>query len=105
MDVRVYATLRPIVGGRKVVLADRDAATVRDVIDDLIARFPALRERLLSPEAQIRPYVAVMVDGRDVRHLGGLDAAVPAGAEIDIFPPVAGGAGASTRTARGGAEP
>ena len=94
MDVRVYATLRPIVGGRKVVLADGNVATVRDVIDGLVTRFPALRERLLSPEGEIRPYVAVMVDGRDVRHLGGLDAAVCAGAEVDIFPPVAGGAGA-----------
>ncbi len=92
MEVRVYATLRPIVGGRSVSLPDRAGATVADVIDGLIARFPALRERLLSDEGEIRPYVAVMVDGRDVRHVGGLGAVVPAGAEIDIFPPVAGGA-------------
>ena len=51
MEVRVYATLRPIVGGRSVSLPDRDAATVADVIDDLIGRFPALRERLLSDES------------------------------------------------------
>ena len=92
MEVRVYATLRPIVGGRSVALPDREAATVADVIDDLIGRFPALRERLLSDEGEVRPYVAVMLDGRDVRHVGGLSATVPAGAEIDIFPPVAGGA-------------
>lgn len=101
MDVRVYATLRPIVGGRKVSLPDNDETTVRDVIEDLIARFPALRDRLLSAENEIRPYVAVMVDGRDVRHLGGLDAAVPPGAEVDIFPPIAGGAGAVTPAAGG----
>ncbi len=91
MEIRVYATLRPIVGGRSVSLPDRDGATVAQVIDDLIARFPALRERLLSEAGEIRPYVAVMLDGRDVRHVGGLSATVPAGAEIDIFPPVAGG--------------
>ena len=91
MEVRVYATLRPIVGGRSVSLPDRDAATVADVIDDLIGRFPALRERLLSEAGEVRPYVAVMLDGRDVRHVGGLSARVPAGAEIDIFPPIAGG--------------
>ena len=34
----------------------------------------------------------ILFDGRDVRHVGGLSATVPAGAEIDIFPPVAGGA-------------
>ena len=92
MEVRVYATLRPIVGGRSVSLPDRAGATVGGVIDDLIERFPALRERLLSDEGDVRPYVAVMLDGRDVRHVGGLAAAVPDGAEIDIFPPVAGGA-------------
>jgi len=101
VEVRLYATLRPIVGGRLVELPDTEASDVRSLIDALIARFPALAGRLLSEAGEIRPYVAVMIDGRDVRHLGGLDAPVPAGAEVDIFPPVAGGAGARVAEAGG----
>lgn len=105
MEVRVYATLRPIVGGRLVRLPDSAASDVRSLIAALIERFPGLSERLLSEEGALRPYVAVMVDGRDVRHLGGLDARVAAGAEVDIFPPVAGGAGASPMSGGAGARP
>ncbi|SVD26471.1 uncharacterized protein METZ01_LOCUS379325, partial [marine metagenome] len=38
-----------------------------------------------------RPYVAVMVNGRDIRHTGGLETPLEPDAELDIFPPVAGG--------------
>ena len=91
MQVRLYATLRPIVGGRSVTL-DLPPGAVRDVLDALLAAYPDLRPRLLDEAGQVRPYVAVMVGGRDIRHLGGLDAPVDADSQIDIFPPVAGGA-------------
>ena len=90
MHVRVYATLRPLVGGRSVDLDD-GCATAGDVIKELIGRFPALSDRLLDPHGAVRPYVAIMVDGRDIRHVGGLHTAVGPDSELDIFPPVAGG--------------
>ena len=90
IEVRVYATLRPLVGGRSVVL-DGAFATVGDVLDALVARFPDLRERLLDDDGAVRRFVAVMVNGRDIRHLGGRDTPLPAGCELDVFPPVAGG--------------
>jgi molybdopterin synthase sulfur carrier subunit len=91
MEVRVYATLRPIVGGRSVDVPET-ADTVAKLLSHLVERFPGLRERLFADEGGVRPFVAVMVDGRDIRHTGGLDTAVPPDAVIDIFPPVAGGA-------------
>ena len=96
MEVKVYATLRPIVGGRSVTLEPGDSVpasdcaitTIRDVLHQLIGRFPDLA---------VRPYVAVMVDGRDIRHTGGLDTPVPPDSQLDIFPPVAGGAANARR--------
>ena len=76
-------------GGRNVTL-DAPLATVQDVIDELLRRFPDLEERLVEKGA-VRPYVAVMVNGRDIRHTGGLETPLPPDAELDIFPPVAGG--------------
>lgn len=90
MEVRLYATLRPVTGGGRVDLA-RLYATVGEVLDGLIERFPDLRALLFASEGGVRPLVAIMVDGRDIRHLDGLTTAIAAGSAIDIFPPVAGG--------------
>jgi molybdopterin synthase sulfur carrier subunit len=60
-------------------------------LEELIDRFPDLRPGLLAEDGTVRPFVAVMVDGRDIRHLGGIETPVPDGSTLDIFPPVAGG--------------
>ena len=89
IEVRLYATLRAIAGERSVVVSD-DCSTVRCVVDELISRWPDLSERLYE-DRELRPYIALMVDGRDIRHLEGLATALTASSEIDLFPPVAGG--------------
>lgn len=91
MEVRLYATLRPIVGGRSVAVPDR-CTTIGEVLSTLSADYPDLAPHLLDDDGAMRPYVAVMVNGRDIRHLDGLNTAVGADDGIDIFPPVAGGA-------------
>ncbi len=90
MEVRLYATLRPIVGGRTAEVPDH-CATIGDVLTALSADYPDLAPHLLDDEGAVRQYVAVMVDGRDIRHLDGLNTKVGAESGIDIFPPVAGG--------------
>ena len=89
IEVRLYATLRAIAGQRSVTVPE-DCTTVRCVIDDLVTRWPELEERVYD-DREMRPYVAVMVNGRDIRHLEGLDTPITSASELDIFPPVAGG--------------
>ena len=89
IEVRLYATLRAITGQRSVAVSE-SCGSVRELVADLVARWPDLGERLYEGDA-LRPYVAVMVDGRDVRHLDGLDTVLDEDSELDIFPPVAGG--------------
>lgn len=100
MEVRLYATLRQIAGSRSVVL-DPSGDTVRDALDDLIGLHPGLSERILDTNGGTRQYVAIMVNGRDIRHLNGLDTLVSNDSELDIFPPVAGGAVAGGAVAGG----
>ncbi|HJM74974.1 MAG TPA: ubiquitin-like small modifier protein 1 [Dehalococcoidia bacterium] len=92
MEIRLYATLRPIVGGRTVEVPNR-CATIGDVLATLSDDYPDLAPHLLDDDGAMRPYVAVMVNGRDIRHLDGLQTAIGTDSGIDIFPPVAGGAG------------
>lgn len=92
MDVLFYATLRQIVGGKLVSLDLPAGATVRDVLAAAGARFPRLNELIWTADGQLGDYIKVFVDGREIRHLQSLETPVPAGAEVSIFPPVAGGA-------------
>lgn len=90
IEAKLYATLRAIAGSKSVIL-ERQPGTVGAALEELIDRFPDLRPGLLGEDGAIRPFVAVMVNGRDIRHLGGPDTPLEADAVLDIFPPVAGG--------------
>ncbi len=90
MEIRFYATLRPIVGGRSVTLSD-PAETIGGVLEQLASRYDGLQPQLFDEDGTVRRFVAIMVDGRDIRHLEGLQSRVSAETELDIFPPVAGG--------------
>ncbi|MEZ4835145.1 MAG: hypothetical protein R2873_24690 [Caldilineaceae bacterium] len=46
MEIRLYATLRPIVGKSTVTLDAQPGDTVQSMLDELITRHPALREKL-----------------------------------------------------------
>ncbi len=87
--VRIPPTLRAEVGGERQVEAE--AAAVRDLLEDLAERFPALRDRILE-EGEVAPFVNVYVDGEDVRTLEGPETAVRDGATVILLPAMAGGA-------------
>ncbi len=94
MEVRLYATLRPIVGGPTLQLETEPGASVRTLLDEMIARYPAMQAELFDGEGRLHNNIHVFVNGRDVRYLGGLDIPIPEGASVRIFPPVGGGASA-----------
>jgi sulfur-carrier protein len=79
--VRIPPTLRPETGGAREVPAE--GRTVRDLLNDLTARFPALNGKL--------EYANVYVDGEDVRTLDGHETAVREGATVILLPAMAGG--------------
>jgi molybdopterin converting factor small subunit len=61
------------------------------VLDELREQWPRLERRLRDERGELRRYVNVYVNGEDCRLLGGLSAAVPPGAEVQVIPSVAGG--------------
>jgi sulfur-carrier protein len=87
--VRIPPTLRAEVGGERQVAATGD--TVREVLEDLIERFPGLGAQLVEDD-DIAPFVNVYVEGEDVRTLDGLETPVRDGATVILLPAMAGGA-------------
>ena len=88
--VRVPPVLREQSAGAREVEAT--GGTVRELLDDLTSRMPALGERIYDGD-EIRPFVNVYVDGEDVRTLGGLDAPVREDSTVVLLPAMAGGRG------------
>ena len=93
MQVHFYATLRQIVGGKTVEMPLTHGVTVREMIDEIITRYPRLRPELLDENGHLYRHVHVFINGRDASLLDdGLETKVMPEDTVNIFPPVAGGA-------------
>jgi molybdopterin converting factor small subunit len=93
--VRIPPPLRASTNGERQVEAT--GATVRDVLDDLTSRFPALRGQVFEGDT-IAPFINVFLESEDVRTLDGLDTSVADNSTVMLLPAMAGG---SPRVLRG----
>ena len=91
--MRIPPTLRGETEGAREVEAR--GRTVRELLDDLTTRFPALRRQLLEDE-ELAPFVNVYVEGEDVRTREGLETAVDDGSNVILLPAMAGGSSAKS---------
>jgi molybdopterin synthase sulfur carrier subunit len=66
-------------------------ATVGEVLTNLDAAFPGVRERLFDDAGEIRRFILVHVNGEDIRFLDALKTPVGDRDEISITPALAGG--------------
>ena len=79
--IRIPHTLREQTGGEREVLAA--GGTVRDLLDDLTARFPGLSGQL--------EYANVYVEGEDIRTRDGYETRVADSDTVILLPAMAGG--------------
>jgi molybdopterin synthase sulfur carrier subunit len=91
-QVRLYATLRRRTGGEGAVEVPWSPGdTIGEVMGELVRRRPGLDGHILDSGGAVLPHVSVFLDGRDIRHLDGLETRVDRDTDISVFPPVAGG--------------
>lgn len=97
IEVRIPTILRTYTGGEKAV--DANGATLAELIEDLEANHPGLKERLLDAKddgsSDLRRFVNVYVNDEDVRFTGGLGTALGDGDQVVVLPAVAGGSSAA----------
>jgi molybdopterin synthase sulfur carrier subunit len=91
IKVRVFGTLRQVVGTREIEVEGGAGDTVGEVLQRLLAACPGLEARVLDDQGHLRPAVNVFVRGRSITFRDGLDTALQEGEDIALFPPVAGG--------------
>jgi MoaD family protein len=90
VQVRIPTILRPDAGGQAVVEAN--GATLGELFADLVTRFPALKDKVITEDGQLHKFVNVYVNDDDVRYLDKLDTKIADDDVITILPAVAGGA-------------
>lgn len=89
ITVRIPSPFQPLVGGKANVEAS--GGNLKELLADLEAQFPGIRERLYDNEGKLRRFVNLYVNDEDVRSLEGEDTALNDGDEVSIIPAIAGG--------------
>ena len=92
MIVNYYATLRQVVGRRQVDFVLPQGGTLRQLVKEMVKRYPGLKNEMLDPQGNLYGHIHIFVNGRDSTFLdGSLDSILEPQDTISIFPPVGGG--------------
>ena len=79
--------------GKSVEMEIQGARDILDVIAQLDARVPNIKDRLLDEHDRTRPYINIYVNEENIRDLEGESTKAKDGDVIYILPSVAGGKG------------
>jgi molybdopterin converting factor small subunit len=88
VTVRIPTPLRTLTGGEDQVKIA--GSSVQAVIDNLEAKHPGIKERLVDDKG-VRRFVNLYLGDEDIRFLDGLATQLKDGDELSIVPAIAGG--------------
>jgi MoaD family protein len=91
MQVRVYATLRDLVNAKAIELDVRETTSVRRLLKQAGELYPGLSAKLWNEQDELSRSIQVLVNGRAIAYLEGLQTQVRPEDRVDLFPPVGGG--------------
>ncbi|TET64670.1 MoaD/ThiS family protein [Candidatus Aerophobetes bacterium] len=89
VKVRIPAPLLKLTNNQ--VEVDCNGETVSQILEDLGAKFPGIKERICDKEGKVRKFINIYVNEQDVRLLKGEATGVKEGDEVSIIPAIAGG--------------
>jgi sulfur-carrier protein len=89
--IKLFATLRDIAGMREMQVEFREGETVRELLADVTAQHPTLGAAIWTPDGNLTGLVHILVHGRNIEWLNGLDTVIKADDQLVFLPPSAGG--------------
>lgn len=91
VTVRIPTVLRELAGGRAEVQAS--GGNVAEVLSEVGEEHPDLLDRITEDDGELREFLNLYVNGRNIRMAEELETGVEDGDEISITPSIAGGLG------------
>jgi molybdopterin synthase sulfur carrier subunit len=93
VKVRTILTLKKVMGSGEIQLSLPERSTLGELITTLADRWgDELASHLYEPESKrVRPYIRLMVNGRDIAFLNRMETVLQSGDEVLMLPPVSGG--------------
>ena len=93
VTVRTILTIKKILGKGEIELSVPEKSTMQELVTTLVNSFgDELASLLLDPKTRkILPHIRLMVNGRDIAFLSGMETVLQPGDDVLILPPVSGG--------------
>ena len=87
--VKLYTSLREIAGEKETRV---NAETIKETLNILSKKYGNnFKNHLLDDDGNLKPFFHIMVNGRKIGLLNGVETKLKNGDVVDIFPPVGGG--------------
>lgn len=88
VTARFLGVFRSISGKNQVTIKFKDAVMLRDAVRRIVEEMPELKRALIDPELEDpRPNTLILVNGREISILNGLETILKDGDEV-VFVPV-----------------
>ncbi len=89
--LKLFSTLRDAVGIKELTIPVETGQTVREMIEVISSVNATLGQKIIEENGELTGLVHILVNGRNIMWLKGLDTMLTADDEIILLPPTAGG--------------
>lgn len=89
--LKLFSTLRDAVGLKELIIPVENGQTIREMIDVIGGFNQVLREKIIEESGELTGLVHILVNGRNIMWLQGLDTVLSENDDIILLPPTAGG--------------
>lgn len=91
VTVKAFATLRNIMDS-KCTEEIQENSTISDLLTTLMEKYPGLSDEIFHDGTrELKDFVNILVNGRNISFLNGLDTRLRDGDLVVLFPPAGGG--------------
>jgi len=90
ITIRAFADYREIIG-KEMELVLPEEKTIGKLLADLGDRYPNLRKEMFTPTGEIKEFINIFINGRNIAFLKDMATPLAEGDIIALFPPGAGG--------------
>lgn len=85
--IRFFGVFRRITGKSKLAIKFKDTVLLKEVIKEIVEEMPRLKRALIDPDLEDpRPNTLIMVDGKEISVLNGLETMLKDGDEVVFIP-------------------